>query len=136
MGGKESKHFPITYDEAVKRVSESEKRRLQDAFRRSSGANSNISKQVLIQEVLGERVPVLLSEQIFSLVGGGRAVSFRELLTLLVLVTRGTREEKFKCTSRHNHHKRDNLNSNSNSKLQLSMAFLLERRAHTLNGLS
>ena len=46
MGGKESKHFPITYDEAVKRVSESEKRRLQDAFRRSSGANSNISKQV------------------------------------------------------------------------------------------
>ena len=46
MGGKESKHFPITYDEAVKRVSESEKRRLQDAFRRSSAANSNISKQV------------------------------------------------------------------------------------------
>ena len=52
----------------------------------------------MISEVLGERVPVLLSEQIFSLVGGGRAVSFRELLTLLVLVTRGTREEKFKCT--------------------------------------
>ena len=120
MGGKESKNFPITYDEAVKRVSESEKRRLQDAFRRSSAANSNISKQVrdtfpqdkcensfltlllplqvFIQDVLGERVPVGLSEQIFSLVGGGRAVSFRDLLTLLVLVTRGTREEKFKCT--------------------------------------
>lgn len=46
MGGKESKHFPITYDDAVKRVSETEKRRLQDAFRRSSGTNSNISKQV------------------------------------------------------------------------------------------
>ena len=38
-----------------------------------------------------------LGGQIFSLVGGGRGVSFRDLLTLLVLVTRGTREEKFKC---------------------------------------
>ena len=50
MGGKESKHFPITYDEALKRVSESEKRRLQDAFRRSSAANSNISKQVRVRD--------------------------------------------------------------------------------------
>ena len=65
MGGKESKQFPISYDEAAKRgkefvpivaknlsflcffvVSETEKRRLQDAFRRSSAANSIISKQV------------------------------------------------------------------------------------------
>ena len=53
--------------------------------------------QAFIQEVLGESVPSGLSEQIFSLVGGGRGVSFRDLLTLLVLVTRGTREEKFKC---------------------------------------
>ena len=54
--------------------------------------------QVFIQDVLGEIVPSTLSDQIFSLVGGGgRGVTFRELLTLLVLVTRGTREEKFKC---------------------------------------
>ena len=78
-------------------VSETEKRRLQDAFRRSSAANSNISKQVFIQDVLGECVPSSLADQIFSQVGGGRGVTFRELLTLLVLVTRGTREEKFKC---------------------------------------
>ena len=51
MGGKESKHFPISYDEAVKRVSETEKRRLQDAFRRSAGTSSSISKQV---EILSE----------------------------------------------------------------------------------
>ena len=50
-------------------------------------------------EVLGESVPSGLAEQIFSLAGGGRGVTFRELLTLLVLVTRGTREEKFKCQS-------------------------------------
>ena len=93
MGGKESKQFPISYDEASKRGEESslrmsacerrrqhltpdiivqenvlfdvlfskdytsviavtdlEKRRLQDAFRRSSAANNSISKQVLIQD--------------------------------------------------------------------------------------
>jgi len=96
MGGKESKQFPLTYDEASKRVTEVEKRRLQDAFRRSSAANNNLSKQVFIHDVLGESVPASLSEQIFHLVGGGRGVSFRELLMLLVLLTRGTREEKIK----------------------------------------
>jgi len=96
MGAKESKQFPLTYDEATKRVTESEKRRLQDAFRRSSAANNNLSKQVFINDVLGESVPASLSEQIFHLVGGGRGVSFRELLMLLVLLTRGTREEKIK----------------------------------------
>ena len=55
--------------------------------------------QTFILEVLGEPVPSGLAEQIFSLAGGGRGVTFRELLTLLVLVTRGTREEKFKCQS-------------------------------------
>ena len=75
MGGSSSKQFPLTYDEASKRgkiscflhflsnkcnskfqlehynlksflVTEVEKRRLQDAFRRSSAANNNLSKQV------------------------------------------------------------------------------------------
>ena len=41
-------------------------------------------------------MPVSLAEQVFNLVGGGKGVSFRELLTLLVLLTRGTREEKVK----------------------------------------
>ena len=53
--------------------------------------------QVFVHDVLGEAVPAGLSEQIYSLVGGGRGVTFRELLTLLVLLTRGTREEKVKC---------------------------------------
>ena len=46
MGGKESKQFPLTYEEAARRVTDGEKRRLQDAFRRSSAANSSLSKQV------------------------------------------------------------------------------------------
>ena len=44
--------------------------------------------------MLGEGVPASLAEQVYQLVGGGRGVTFRELLTLLVLLTRGTREEK------------------------------------------
>ena len=46
MGGKESKQFPLSYEEAVKRVSEGERRRLQEAFRRASTTNGNLSKQV------------------------------------------------------------------------------------------
>ena len=94
MGGKESKQFPLTYEEASKRVTEPEKRRLQDAFRRASAANSSLSKQAFIQDVFGSAIPACLSEQMFSLVGGGRGVTLRELTTLLVLLTRGTREEK------------------------------------------
>jgi hypothetical protein len=56
---------------------------------------------------LGEGIPGSLGEQIFGLVVGttsssgssGRGITFRELLPLLVLLTRGTREEKVKCKS-------------------------------------
>ena len=68
MGGKESKHFPISYDEAVKRVSETEKRRLQDAFRRSAGTSSSISKQV---EILSETKTLLIRPSHADLHPGG-----------------------------------------------------------------
>ena len=86
-----------TYFNILILVSDSEKRRLHDAFRLSSSSSSTLGKGVFSTAVLGESVPTPLTEQVFSLVGGGRGVTFRELLTLLVLVTRGTREEKFKC---------------------------------------
>ena len=54
-------------------------------------------RNVFSVSVLGECVPSDLSEKIFSLVGGSKGITFRELLTLLVLITRGTREEKIKC---------------------------------------
>ncbi len=71
--------------------------------------------------MLGDCVPHALAEAIFVACGGagsgGKAnggngngtltsnggdrggLSFREVLTLLVLITRGTREEKLKCKS-------------------------------------
>jgi hypothetical protein len=55
--------------------------------------------QAFLSSVLGEGIPASLGEQIFRLVcsSGGRGITLRELLPLLVLLTRGTREEKIKC---------------------------------------
>lgn len=97
MGGKESKLISLSYEDACKRINESEKRRFHDAFRVYSTNNSYISKQTLVNTVLGEGVPPGLGERIYSLLGaGGRGIQLRELVTLLVLLARGTREEKIK----------------------------------------
>ena len=100
-------------------MTEAEKRRLQDAFRRLSASSGYISRQVFIKEVVGDALPGLLAEQIYSLCNGGlgngsngnghnsvvgtfnqpvsKGLNFREVLAYLVLITRGTREEKIKC---------------------------------------
>ena len=105
--------FPIS-------VTEAERRRLQDAFRRlsSPGANS-VSRNVFLREILGDGVPASIADRIFSICGGGltpaaasngqttassftlgsqsRGLAFRDILTVLVLLTRGSYEEKTKC---------------------------------------
>ena len=100
-------------------MTEAEKRRLQDAFRRLSASSGYISRQVFIKEVVGDALPALLAEQIYNLCNGGvgngsngnghnsvvgtfnqpvsKGLNFREVLAYLVLITRGTREEKIKC---------------------------------------
>jgi hypothetical protein len=108
-------------------VTEAERRRLQDAFRRlGGGPNGAVQKAAFVSEVLGPGFPPGLAERIYCLVcvgdgcgggghgggsgsggggggggngprGGGGGVHFKELLALLVLVTKGTEEEKHKC---------------------------------------
>ena len=137
MGIKESKQFPISSEEAYKRgkifhifscqstchlwsnfnlddflVTEAEKRRLQDAFRRLTPSTGLISKPIFIREVIGDGIPLTLAEQIYNLCNGGlhnnsnghggsltssKGLNFREVLTFLVLITRGSKEEKIKC---------------------------------------
>jgi hypothetical protein len=46
-------------------VTEAEKRRLQDAFRRLSASSGHVSRQVFIKEVVGDALPALLAEQIY-----------------------------------------------------------------------
>ena len=46
-------------------MTEAEKRRLQDAFRRLSASSGHVSRQVFIKEVVGDALPALLAEQIY-----------------------------------------------------------------------
>ncbi|XP_027228164.1 ubiquitin carboxyl-terminal hydrolase 32 isoform X2 [Penaeus vannamei] len=97
MGGKDSKPLSLSYEEAVKRVSDAELTRLKDAYKRTATLNGSITKQAFIREVLGEGVPLQLAELIFVACGGSaKGIAFKDLLCSLVLLTRGNREEKIK----------------------------------------
>lgn len=94
MGGKESKSLSISYEDAVKRVTESELRRLKEAFKRTS-INGVINCSVFTQDVLGDCVPTQIAEYIYTACGGTqRGIGFKELLCGLVLLTRGKQEER------------------------------------------
>ena len=101
--------------------------RLRIAFKRCSGATGFMSQQIFAREVLGDGVPTKIAEvkkkklwdlsrlfvvtliliiicchfcsqHIFIVIGGtNKGLSFRDLVCGLVLLTRGTREEKIKC---------------------------------------
>ncbi|EDO39905.1 predicted protein [Nematostella vectensis] len=97
MGLRESKLCFLPYEEAVKRVTEEEMQRLRLAFKRSSGVSGLMPQNMFSREVLGDGVPSKVCEQIYGAIGGtGKGVTFRDLLCGLVLLTRGTREEKIK----------------------------------------
>lgn len=97
MGAKDSKPCCITYEEAVKRVTESELKRLKEAFKRLCTVNGCISKQSFVKDVLGDGVPVPVAEYIYSACGGSqKGIALKELLCGLVLLTRGQEEEKLR----------------------------------------
>ncbi|XP_064618756.1 ubiquitin carboxyl-terminal hydrolase 32-like [Lineus longissimus] len=97
MGAEKSKLCFITYEDAVKRVSEAELKRLKDAFKRTSTINGYMTKILFVREVLGDGVPASISEQIFLSFGAAqRGLNFRDLVCGLVLVTRGNLEERIK----------------------------------------
>lgn len=97
MGVRDSKPCCITYEDAVRRVSDSELKRIREAFKRVSNVNGFISKSSFLKEVLGEGVPRHIAELIFAASGGTqKGIAFKELLCGLVLLTRGREEEKIK----------------------------------------
>ncbi|XP_017089550.2 ubiquitin carboxyl-terminal hydrolase 32 isoform X2 [Drosophila bipectinata] len=98
MGTKESKHACISYEDAVKRVSDAELRRLKDAFKKSAGVGRQfLSRNAFQQDVLCEGVPPKITDMLYAACGGTqRGISFKDLLCGLVLITRGTQEEKTK----------------------------------------
>ncbi|ESO97937.1 hypothetical protein LOTGIDRAFT_153048 [Lottia gigantea] len=97
MGGKDSKLAVISFDDAVKRVSENEGKRLKEAFKRASTLNGWMTETLFVREVLWDGVPAKMAQLIFKGFGGSsKGLSFKDLLCGLVVLTRGTREEKMK----------------------------------------
>lgn len=80
-------------------VSDSENRRIRDAFKKSAGAGgTSLSKNAFLQDVLSEGVPPVLADWLYGACGGHqqRGIAFKELFCGLVLLTRGTADEKIK----------------------------------------
>ncbi|KAG9352031.1 hypothetical protein JZ751_023282 [Albula glossodonta] len=120
MGAKESSLGFLSYDEAVKRVTDVELKRLKDAFRRTSGLSCYMNQQCFFREVLGDAVPSKIAERpetaplhavprhtcprtvtdrqvIYTSFGGtSKGLHFNNLIVGLVLLTRGRDEEKAK----------------------------------------
>ncbi|XP_017277518.1 ubiquitin carboxyl-terminal hydrolase 32 isoform X3 [Kryptolebias marmoratus] len=97
MGAKESRIGFLPYDEAVKRVTDVELKRLKDAFKRTSGLSYYMTQQCFYREVLGDGVPPKVAEVIYTSFGGSsKGLHFNNLIVGLVLLTRGREEEKAK----------------------------------------
>ncbi|XP_063695674.1 ubiquitin carboxyl-terminal hydrolase 32 isoform X2 [Culicoides brevitarsis] len=98
MGEKNSKPSCITYEDSLKRISPAELERLKEAFKRSSGSGSQtLSKSAFIQDVLCESVPSSVADWLFAACGGtAKGIAFKELVCGLVLLTKGTLDEKIK----------------------------------------
>ncbi|XP_041092514.1 ubiquitin carboxyl-terminal hydrolase 32 isoform X1 [Polyodon spathula] len=97
MGAKESRIGFLSYDEAAKRVTDVELKRLKDAFKRTSGLSCYMNQQGFIREVLGDVVPPKVAEVIYNSFGGtSKGLHFNNLIVGLVLLTRGRDEEKAK----------------------------------------
>ncbi|XP_005089176.1 ubiquitin carboxyl-terminal hydrolase 32 [Aplysia californica] len=96
MGAKDSKLAVISYEDACKRVSEPESNRLREAFRRAA-VNSTMSDTVFVREVLWDGIPINIAQLIYRGYGGtSKGLPFKDLLCGLVILTKGTREEKIK----------------------------------------
>ncbi|PZC82633.1 hypothetical protein B5X24_HaOG210077 [Helicoverpa armigera] len=98
MGAKDSKPSFIPYEDAVKRVSDSELRRIREAFKRCAGANGTaLSLEAFVHEVLCDGVPYEVAEWLYQACGGTkRGIAFKELLCGIVVLTKGNIEEKIK----------------------------------------
>ncbi|XP_060562624.1 ubiquitin carboxyl-terminal hydrolase 32-like [Ruditapes philippinarum] len=97
MGGKDSKLSYISQEEALKRVTDAELKRLKDAFKRVSTLSGFMTETVFMREVLWDGVPTKIAQLLFKAFGGNsKGLSFKELLAGMVVLTKGTKEEKIK----------------------------------------
>ncbi|XP_017785154.1 PREDICTED: ubiquitin carboxyl-terminal hydrolase 32 isoform X2 [Nicrophorus vespilloides] len=97
MGAKDSKRTCLSYEDAVKRMSDVEFKRVCEAFKRLTGGGQLLSRHAFTQNVLGDGVPVTIAESLYIACGGGpRGIALRDLICGLVLLTKGTEDEKIR----------------------------------------
>ncbi|OWF52140.1 Ubiquitin carboxyl-terminal hydrolase 32 [Mizuhopecten yessoensis] len=97
MGGKESKLSYIPYEDVMKRIRDNEMKRLKDAFKRVSSFGGMMTETMFTREVLGDGVPDNISQLLYKGFGGtSKGVSFKDLLTGLIIITKGSKEDKIK----------------------------------------
>ncbi|XP_071486831.1 ubiquitin carboxyl-terminal hydrolase 32-like [Diadema antillarum] len=97
MGSKESKPSIIPYEDALKRVSEDELKRLREAFKRYSTPGGYMSRLIFLKDVMGDAMPQKLGEYLYFAFGGtNKGITFKDLFCGLVLLTRGKQTEKLK----------------------------------------
>lgn len=72
-------------------------KRIKDAFKRYSAVGSTALPKSAWTEVLGDGVPPVLADWLYVACGGSsKGIQFKELLCGIVLLTKGTADEKIK----------------------------------------
>lgn len=78
-------------------MSDVEFKRICEAFKRLTGGSQYLSKSAFTQNVLGDGVPSTIGEWLYTACGGGpRGIALKDLICGLVLLTKGTQDEKIK----------------------------------------
>lgn len=78
-------------------MSDAEFKRVCEAFKRLTNGTQLLNRTAFTQNVLGEGVPTTIAEWLYTACGGGpRGIALRDLICGLVLLTRGTQDEKIK----------------------------------------
>ncbi|KAG5891616.1 hypothetical protein JTB14_037130 [Gonioctena quinquepunctata] len=97
MGAKDSKRSCLSYEDAVKRMSDPELKRVCEAFKRLTNGGQFLSRYAFTQNVLGDGVPLTIAEWLYAACGGSsRGIGLKDLICGLVLLTKGTQDEKIK----------------------------------------
>lgn len=79
-------------------MSESELRRIREAFKRCVGSNgASLSLEAFAHNVLSDGVPFEVVEWLYQACGGTkRGINFKDLLCGIVVLTKGNIEEKIR----------------------------------------
>lgn len=78
-------------------MTDAEYKRIFEAFKRLTNGGQFLTKNAFTQNVLGDGVPLTIADWLYTACGGSsRGIALKDLVCGLVLLTKGTQEEKIK----------------------------------------